>query len=157
MNEQQKQQRYQRVLSQLQDLLTATDDPISRMATVASLLYHKMGHFFWIGFYRHIDGQLLVGPYQGTIACQNLQKDTGVCWACLNEKRSIVVPDVSKFSGHIACDAQSKSEIVVPLRDQNGMVIAVLDGDSNKLNTYDEIDAEYLERIAELVYLSSAN
>ena len=152
MNSQQKQKRYERLILQLQDLLKATDDPVSRMATIASLLYHKMGHFFWIGFYRVIDGQLLVGPYQGMIACQNLQKDTGVCWACANKNEAIIVPDVSQFPGHIACDSRSQSELVVPVRNADGDVIAVLDADSDKRNTYDEIDADALLQIADLIY-----
>ena len=137
MNQTQKQKRYDRIISQLRELLAATDDPVSRMATVSSLLNHKMGHFFWIGFYRLIDGQLLVGPYQGAIACQKLQKDIGVCWACLNRQESIIVPDVEKFPGHIACDARSKSEIVIPVRNPEGEVIAILDADSEKLDTYE--------------------
>ena len=152
MTPEQKQQRYQRVLTQLKDLLNATDDPVSRMATISALLYHKMRHFFWIGFYRLIDGQLLVGPYQGTIACQNLQKDTGVCWACANGNETIIVPDVNRFPGHIACDSRSQSEIVIPVRDTSGKVVAVLDADSDKLNTYDDLDAEALQRIADLIY-----
>ena len=124
MTPQQKKQRYQRIQTQLQDLLKTTDDPISRMATIASLLYHKMRHFFWIGFYRLQDGQLLVGPYQGVIACQTLPKGTGVCWACVNRDEAILVPDVEKFPGHIACDSRSKSEVVVPVRDTEGRVVA---------------------------------
>ena len=151
MTSEQKKQRYQRIITQLQGLLKATDDPISRMATIAALLYHKMGHFFWIGFYRLQDGQLLVGPYQGMIACQKLAKDAGVCWACANSNDSIIVPDVEKFPGHIACDSRSKSEIVVPVRNPAGQVTAVLDADSDKLDMYDAIDAEYLQCIADLI------
>ena len=152
MNQDQKQKRYDRIIDQLQDLLQATDDPISRMATVSSLLYHKKRNFFWIGFYRLIDGELLVGPYHGAIACQKLQKDTGVCWACLNRQESIIVPDVEKFPGHIACDARSKSEIVIPVRNQGGEVIAILDADSEKLDTYDEIDNLNLQTISDMIY-----
>lgn len=148
----QKQQRYERLIRQLRQLLTATDDPISRMATIASLLYHKMDHFFWIGFYRLIDDQLLVGPYQGMIACQNLQKDTGVCWACVRDNKTIIVPDVHQFPGHIACDSRSKSEIVIPVRNADGAVTAVLDADSDQLDRYDETDAHGLEQIAALIY-----
>ena len=157
MTPQQKKSRYERIITQLQSLLKATDDPVSRMATIASLLNHKMGHFFWIGFYRLIDGQLLVGPYQGAIACQNLQKDTGVCWACANKNEPIIVPDVEQFPGHIACDSRSKSEVVVPVRNAEGSVMAVLDADSDKLDMYDEIDAECLEKIANLIYTHPAS
>jgi L-methionine (R)-S-oxide reductase len=152
MNQEQKQKRYDRIISQLQDILQATDDPISRMATVSSLLYHKMRDYFWIGFYRLIDGELLVGPYQGSIACQKLQKDIGVCWASLNRQESIIVSDVEKFPGHIACDARSKSEIVIPVRNSEGEVIAILDADSEKLDTYDEIDNLNLRTISDMIY-----
>lgn len=148
----QKTERYHRVITQLKDLFAATGDPISRMATASALLYHKMNHFYWIGFYRLIDGQLLVGPYQGTLACQKLKKDTGVCWAAVNQNQTIIVPDVHQFPGHIACDPKSKSEIVIPVRDKTGAVTAVLDADSDKLNTFDQTDAQYLELIAALIY-----
>ena len=147
----QKHQRYQRLILQLQDLLKTTDDPISRMATVAALLYHKMDHFFWIGFYRLQDDQLLVGPYQGAVACQTLQKDVGVCWACVKHNETILVPDVTQFPGHIACDTRSKSEIVIPVRNPQGHICAVLDADSDTLNRYDETDAACLQKIASLV------
>ena len=152
MNQIQKQKRYDRIINQLRQLLEATDDPVSRMATVSSLLYHKMGHFFWIGFYRLIDGQLLVGPYHGTIACQRLQKDTGVCWACVNRNEPIIVDDVEKFPDHIACDSRSRSEIVIPVRNTDGAVIAVLDADSDKLDTYDNIDQVNLHAVADMIY-----
>ena len=152
MNQIQKQKRYDRIIDQLRQLLAATDDPVSRMATVSSLLYHKMGHFFWIGFYRLIDGQLLVGPYHGTIACQRLQKDTGVCWACVNRNEPIIVGDVEKFPDHIACDSRSRSEIVIPVRNTDGVVIAVLDADSDKLDTYDNIDQVNLHAVADMIY-----
>ena len=152
MTPEQKKQRYQRIIVQLQDLLNATDDPISRMATVSALLYHKMRHFFWIGFYRLRDGQLLVGPYQGTVACQTLAKDTGVCWACVNRNKTILVPDVSQFPGHIACDSRSKSEVVIPVRNAAGQVVAVLDADSDELDTYDAVDVDGLQTIADLIY-----
>lgn len=152
MNQVQKQKRYDRIITQLRELLEATGDPVSRMATVSSLLYHKMGHFFWIGFYRLIDGQLLVGPYQGSIACQNLQKDTGVCWACVDRGKAIVVGDVEKFPGHIACDARSRSEIVIPVRNAEGVVVAVLDADSDKLDSYDDIDQVNLQVVADMIY-----
>jgi GAF domain-containing protein len=111
-----------------------------------------MGHFFWIGFYRLIDGELLVGPYQGTIACQKLQKDTGVCWACVNQEKSIIVSDVEKFPGHIACDARSRSELVIPVWNSAGAVVAVLDADSDKLDTYDDIDELNLQAVADMIY-----
>ncbi len=157
MDHRQKQQRYQRMAEQLNSLLKTTNDPVSRMATIASLLYHKMRHFYWVGFYRLVDNELLVGPYQGTIACQKLPRDTGVCWAAINHRQTVLVPDVSLFPGHIACDARSKSEIVVPVTDTHGNITAVLDGDSDKKDTFDEIDAEYLSFIAEKIYRDASN
>mgnify|MGYP000271259741 CR=1 FL=1 len=152
MTPQQKKQRYQRVTDQLHELFAKPGDPISRMATTASLLYHKMRHFFWIGFYRLEDEQLLVGPYQGTVACQTLTKDTGVCWACVNRNETILVPDVRKFPGHIACDSRSQSEVVIPVRNSAGQIMAVLDADSDKLDMYDAVDAECLQVIADMIY-----
>ena len=121
------------------------------MATVAAILHHKMDGFFWTGFYLLRDGNLIVGPYQGPAACQVLPKDTGVCWTGINRGESIIVPDVEKFPGHIACDSRSKSEIVVPVRDNTGQVIAVLDVDSKQLNQFDETDAAGLEKIVGLI------
>lgn len=144
--------RYERLFNQIRDLLTKTGNPVSRMATVAAVLYFKMDKVFWCGFYTLTDGELVVGPYQGPVACQVLVKDQGVCWSGINEQKSIVVPDVEKFPGHIACDPRSKSEIVVPVRDKNGRIIAVLDIDSKELNSFNNHDAEQLEKIVQLIY-----
>ncbi|MDR2971340.1 MAG: GAF domain-containing protein [Bacteroidales bacterium] len=143
--------RYQRILAQLEELLLKTDFIYARMATVNALLYHKMDHFFWVGFYLMVNDELTVGPYQGALACQVLKKDSGVCWAAINEQQTIIVPDVHQFSGHIACDSRSKSEIVVPLRSSNNEIIGCLDVDSDKLAAFDETDALYLERIVSLI------
>jgi GAF domain-containing protein len=152
MTELQKQQRYERIVAQLEGFFSVTPDPVARMATAAALLAGKMPHFFWIGFYRLIDGKLLVGPYQGPLACQNLPAAKGVCWACVSQNLAILVPDVRKFPGHIACDARSKSEVVAPCRDPHGRIRAVLDADSDTLNAFDPIDVEFLEKIARLIY-----
>lgn len=151
MTPEQKHGRYQRVYEQLCELLKVTDDPVTRMATASALLYHKMGHYLWIGFYRLINDKLLVGPYQGMIACQDLRKDTGVCWACVHRNESICVPDVSQFEGHIACDGRSRSELVTPVR-RDGRILGVLDADSDRLSAFDETDADFLEKIADLIY-----
>ena len=143
--------RYERIYDQLSGLLNATDSAISRMATVAAVLHHKMDGFFWTGFYLLRDGKLIVGPYQGPVACQVLDKDTGVCWTGINEQKTIIVPDVKKFPEHIACDARSRSEIVIPVRDRHGQIIAVLDVDSRHLDQFDETDAAELERIVNLI------
>ncbi len=146
MEKQKKESRYKRLYSQIEELLKKCNDETARMATISAVLYNKMDYFFWCGFYRIIEDKLIVGPYQGPLACQVLLKDKGVCWACVNLKRTIIVPDVEKFPGHIACDSRSKSEIVVPLKDNNGNVFAVLDIDSKERNSFDEEDAKYLEK-----------
>ncbi len=143
--------RYERIYKQLNDLLRATENPASRMATIAAVLHHKMDGFFWTGFYLLKEGELLVGPYQGPVACQVLEKNTGVCWAAVNKKQSIIVPDVEQFPGHIACDSRSRSEIVVPIRNTKGEVIGVLDVDSKDLNQFEDVDAEGLEKIVGLI------
>ena len=151
MDTSKKEGRYQRIISQLEGLLTKTNDPIARMATIAAVLSHKFDYFFWCGFYFLRDDKMIVGPYQGPVACQVLQ-GTGVCLAAIKERKSIVVPDVHKFPGHIACDSRSKSEIVVPVRDHDGNIIAVLDVDSASLNSFDEIDRVHLENITAMIY-----
>lgn len=147
-----KTKRYKRIYLQLQELVQKTDNTIARMATISAVLYHKMDNFFWTGFYLLLKNELIVGPYQGPLACQMLEKNRGVCWKSINEQQSIIVPDVNKFPGHIACDPRSKSEIVIPVKNNREDIIGVLDVDSNKLNNFDETDALHLERIANLVY-----
>jgi GAF domain-containing protein len=147
-----KEKRYQRILEQLETLLTKTDQPIPRMATIAALLHHKMDHFFWTGFYLLVDSELMVGPYQGAVACQILKKNTGVCWSSIMKKEPEIVADVHHFPGHIACDSRSNSEIVVPLYDQKGTIVGCLDIDSQRFDNFDTIDAIYLSRISNLVF-----
>ena len=122
------------------------------MVTLLAVLHHKMDYFFWTGFYLLQDGKLQVGPYQGSLACINLAKDSGVCWSSINTEQIVIVEDVEAFPGHIACDSHSKSEIVIPLKNQHNEIIGVLDVDSSELNSFDEIDALWLEKIVELVY-----
>ncbi|HEX7501905.1 MAG TPA: GAF domain-containing protein [Acidobacteriota bacterium] len=143
--------RYERIREQLLGLLVKTNDPVAQMATVAALLYHKFDHYFFCGFYRLLDGDLVVGPYQGPLACQVLARGRGVCWEAVKRGETVIVPDVRAFPGHIACDARSLSEIVVPVRDGNGTTVAVLDVDSDKPGQFDEADARQLERIAALL------
>jgi GAF domain-containing protein len=152
METQKKKGRYQRIYRQLTDLLEKPGDPDARMSTVVAVLHHKMEDFFWTGFYCLNEGELIVRTYQGPVACQLLEKDKGVCWAGINQGKTIIVPDVHKFPGHIACDPRSKSEIVVPLRDNNNNIIGVLDVDSSKLDSFDEVDSGFLEKIVDLVY-----
>ena len=146
-----KEGRYLRIISQLEGLLTKTSDPVARMATIAAVLSHKFDYFFWCGFYMVHPDRLIVGPYQGPVACQVLQ-GTGVCLAAVNQNSSIVVPDVHQFPGHIACDSRSNSEIVVPVRSSTGQIMAVLDVDSVSFNSFDETDRIWLEKITAMVY-----
>jgi len=143
--------RYQRLYQQLSGLMVKSRDLHARMATLNALLYHKMDGFFWVGFYLLRDGHLVVGPYQGPLACLELEQDKGVCWAGINRNESIVVPDVHAFPGHIACDSRSKSEIVIPLRDPEGRILGVLDIDSDRPACFDETDARRLEEMVRLL------
>ena len=147
--------RYDRIHQQLTELLDSgakqTDDAIARMATIAALLAGKMPHFFWTGFYLLKGGKLVVGPYQGPLACAVLPGPEGVCWAAFNKGESIIVPDVHAFAGHVACDSRSSSEIVVPLRDAAGNIIGVLDVDSDQPDAFTQADRVGLEKIVDLV------
>lgn len=151
INKERLHRRYSRIYNQLQELLIQTKNRTARMATIAALLHHKMPHFFWTGFYILIDGDLTVGPYQGPLACQVLEKNKGVCWAGINQSRTIIVSDVHKFPGHITCDSRSSSEIVVPLFDKNNRIWGVLDVDGRKLDAFSEVDKEWLEKIIKLI------
>lgn len=146
-----KESRYQRIHKQLGDLIIKCDDIQARMATINALLYHKMDGFFWVGFYILKNGQLLVGPYQGPLACLELPSDKGVCWAGIRSGEAVIVPDVHKFEGHIACDSRSRSEIVIPFKDKAGNIKGVLDIDSNRADNFDETDRVYLEKITEFL------
>ncbi|MCB9013836.1 MAG: GAF domain-containing protein [Bacteroidales bacterium] len=153
MSDSKKIARYHRIFRQLQDLLTKTNNPVSRMATVNAVLHHKMDGFFWTGFYLLEDGDLRVGPYQGPVACQILEKDKGVCWAAINSGKSVVVEDVELFPGHIACDSRSKSEIAIPVFDTKGKIAGVLDVDSKEKANFNSEDAQELEKIVSLIYV----
>ncbi len=151
MDTSKKEGRYQRIYNQIKELTRPVESPISRMATISALLHHKIDYFFWTGFYLHYDDKLTVGPYQGPLACLNLKKDTGVCWAGVNGAQTVIVPDVEKFPGHIACSSATQSEIVVPVM-KGSEVFAVLDIDSRSLDSFDQTDAEWLEKIASLIF-----
>lgn len=144
---------YERIYQQLFDLLQKTEDIDARMATISAVLHHKLGMVLWTGFYSLKQGELLVKTYQGPLACQSLKKNTGVCWTAVNKKKTIIVPDVHQFEGHIACDPRAKSEIVVPVRDKDSLIIGVLDIDSKVLNRFDETDAAELGKIIGLLFL----
>jgi len=147
----QKTGRYQRIYEQLEELLKDKPGPIACMATIVAVLHHKMGCFFWTGFYLLEKGELIVGPYQGSLACIKLKKNAGVCWAGINTGKTVIVPDVHLFPGHIACDSRSNSEIVVPVKNSEGIIIGVLDVDSKEYGSFDDTDAEWLERISGLI------
>ena len=148
-----KDRKYQRLYEQIRELLPKGNTPVSAMATIAAVLYHKIDYFFWCGFYLLEEGKLNIGPYQGPVACQELARDQGVCWAGISRGETIIVPDVEAFPGHIACDSRSKSEIVIPVKDITGKTVAVLDVDSTALNSFDESDARGLEQIVGLLRL----
>lgn len=152
MNPKTKQSRYERIFTQISELMSKTSDPFARMATISAILHHKFDYYFWTGFYRLIEEELTVVSYQGPVACQTLAKDTGVCWAAINQKKTVLIENVHEFPGHIACDSRSMSEVVVPVKNKSGEIVAVLDVDSKDLNSFDKIDADNLERIIDLIY-----
>jgi L-methionine (R)-S-oxide reductase len=145
--------RYERIYAQLKDLIEGkSPNLVAAMATICAVLHHKMSHHFWTGFYfvaPDNENELHVGSYQGTVACQVL-KDQGVCLHAVQTKKPVVVPDVHQFPGHIACDARSRSEIVLPVM-KGDQVIAVLDVDSDKLAQFDEDDIAPLAKILSLL------
>jgi GAF domain-containing protein len=152
MDQKKKRGRYNRIYNQLSELMPKSNDKLARMATIIAVLHHKMEYYFWTGYYFLKDDKLIVGPYQGPVACQELEKNTGVCWAGINREEAVVVPDVEQFPGHIACDARSQSEIVLPVRNEKNEIIGVLDIDSSEKNAFDEVDHEELTRILRLIY-----
>ena len=145
-----KQEKYTSLLPQVQAVMDSSVDIIANMANMAAMLHETFG-FWWTGFYRVIGDELMLGPFQGPLACTRIAYGRGVCGTAWKEKRTIVVPDVEQFPGHIACSSASRSEIVVPVF-QDGKVIAVLDIDSDQLATFNETDVEYLERMVDLLH-----
>ena len=142
-----KEEKYQHFLPDWELLISGETDEIAVFANTCAALREAFG-FFWIGFYLVKDGQLVLGPFQGDVACYRIRKGRGVCGTAWAEERTQVVPDVEQFPGHIACSSLSKSEIVVPIF-HNNEVIGVLDIDSDKLATFDETDRIYLEKMME--------
>ena len=143
-----KEERYATLLPQLQSLVEGESDVIANMANVAACIMDTF-HFWWVGFYRVIDEVLVLSPFQGPLACTRIKRGKGVCGTAWDKAETIIVADVDKFPGHIACSSLSRSEIVVPII-KDGEVIAVLDIDSEFLGTFDAIDKEWLEKVARL-------
>ncbi|WEV71279.1 GAF domain-containing protein [Lactobacillus sp. ESL0785] len=145
-----KQENYQLLLKQASSLLACEHDLIANMSNISALLFSGLPNVSYAGFYRYQDGELILGPFQGPVACMHIQLGKGVCGTAAKLRQTQIVPNVHQFAGHIACDATTNSEIVVPLI-KNDKLIAVLDLDSNDFATFDEVDAEFLSKIAELI------
>jgi L-methionine (R)-S-oxide reductase len=144
-----KQEVYESLIPQIQGLLEGETDTIANLANVSAALKEQFG-WFWVGFYLVKNGELVLGPFQGPVACTRIRKGRGVCGSAWEQGKTLIVPDVEKFPGHIACSSLSKSEIVVPLFKENE-VVGVLDVDSDTYDSFDNTDLKYLERIVKLV------
>lgn len=145
-----KQKIYDEMLPQLASLIEGEKEEMSVLANVSAVLKEAFG-WFWVGFYLNRDGELRLGPFQGTLACMHISHGKGVCGTSFVRQESIVVPDVEAFPGHIACSSLSRSEIVVPLFDQHHQPVGVLDIDSTELDTFDETDRINLEKVCTLI------
>ena len=141
-----KSEQYRLLDRQIASLLEGETDSISKMANLTAALHEAFG-FWWTGFYRVSGNELLLGPFQGPVACMHIPFGKGVCGTAWKRNETFVVPDVDAFPGHIACSSASRSEIVVPVHDGTGAVTAVLDIDSDRLATFDEVDRKWLEKI----------
>ena len=141
-----KDEKYRLLTEQVRSLVESETDGVAVMANVCAAIHQEMG-FFWTGFYRVIGDELLLGPFQGLVACMHIPYGRGVCGSAWKQRETIVVPDVEQFPGHIACSSLSRSEIVVPLFSSEGVIMGVLDIDSKELGTFDETDRHYLEMI----------
>jgi L-methionine (R)-S-oxide reductase len=146
-----KQEQYEALVPQLKALLEDETDLVANLANISAALKEQF-NWFWIGFYLVKEAQLVLGPFQGPVACTRIQKGKGVCGAAWEKAETLIVPDVDAFPGHIACSSLSRSEIVVPLL-QGKIVVGVLDADSSELDAFDETDAQYLEQIVKLLDL----
>ena len=145
-----KEECYMAAIREIEVRMARGGDRVADLGNVAAILKKRLD-FFWIGFYFFRDNHLVLGPFQGTPACVFLSVEKGVCAACVTRKETVLVPDVSAFPGHVACDPNSKSEIAVPVFDTAGNLRAVLDADSDALNTFDDVDRTYLEKVAEML------
>ena len=146
-----REEQYKQLVRQLLALLEGEHACMSVLANTAAALRDTFGErFFWVGFYMVSEGELVLGPFQGPVAGMHIARGKGVCGTCWEQEKTIVVPDVEQFRGHIACSSESRSEIVVPIKNR-GEVKGVIDIDSRSLNAFDAIDARYLEQIADIV------
>jgi L-methionine (R)-S-oxide reductase len=152
INKGSKEEQYQSLIPQLKGLLEGETDDVANMANMVAALKEQFG-WFWVGFYRVKNEELVLAPFQGPVACTRIKKGRGVCGSSWEKAQTLLVPDVEKFPGHIACSSLSKSEIVVPLI-RNGIVLGVLDVDSDAYNQFDETDKIYLEQIVNLLPVS---
>lgn len=145
-----REQIYEELAPQVEALIAGETDLVANLANVAAVLKEAFG-FFWVGFYLKKESQLVLGPFQGPLACTRIDFDSGVCGHAYTTRQTVMVPNVDEFPGHIACSSASRSEIVVPLFDRSGEVFAVLDVDSDKLDDFSDTDRAGLERIAKLI------
>lgn len=141
---------YESLLPQVEGLISGETDTVANLANIAAALKEAFG-FFWVGFYIKKENQLVLGPFQGPIACTRIHFDKGVCGYCYRTQKTVIVPDVDAFPGHIACSSASKSEIVVPVLNYKGEVVMVLDVDSDQLDDFSEDDKEGLEKMMQLL------
>jgi GAF domain-containing protein len=142
-------EKYKLLSEQIKSLVEGETDEVAVMANVAAAIHLEMG-FWWTGFYRVVNDELVLGPFQGPVACMHIAYGRGVCGTAWKQQETIVVPDVEQFPGHIACSSESRSEIVVPVRSASGDIIAVLDIDSKELGTFDQVDKQWLEEIVKV-------
>jgi len=145
-----KEEKYKSLLPQIESLVSGEDDLIANLGNLCAALKYGMDNILWVGVYFKKGDDLILGPFQGPVACSRIKIPNGVCGACAQKKETIIVPDVNQFPGHIACSSESKSEIVIPVFN-NGEVIAVLDVDSDKLANFDQTDKTYLEKLSPLI------
>lgn len=143
-------EQYKQLTSQIRSLIEGETDAVAVMSNVAAAIHQTMG-FWWTGFYRVAGEELVLGPFQGPVACMHIPFGRGVCGTAWKRAETVVVPDVEQFPGHIACSSESRSEIVVPVFGHDNTVVAVLDIDSRELNTFDETDRQYLEEICKML------
>ena len=143
-------EKYKLLCEQIKSLTQGETDEVAKMANIAAVIQQEMG-FWWTGFYRVKNGELVLGPFQGPVACMHIAFGKGVCGTAWKQGETIVVPDVELFPGHIACSSESRSEIVVPVFSADGEITAVLDIDSRELGTFDDVDKEWLEEIVKVM------